>query len=342
MGTANKRSDKKSELILLLLIFSGVAAFLLYLIFQAPPPPEPVVLPPAAVSPEPTAPAPAPTPDPNVPAPPAAVGANGTGEVSPPVQPPTMVTGRCADQALKATLQTIVNDCAGACGVGKEKDPLITLTQTQFNDLFASGDDDAGFASYFAIFGCNVYGPEDCHGYDAYYTNQKACPTEDQYEWVTREEDTPNGKRRVHPMSEANGAQANCQAYATSIENGFNNFINKHLDADHYIFIGTASASGNAGGIMNPLNRRLAGQRAGNLRDELVKRQLATPDKFTGRGASYVVVLDNTKHRFDDPRFKQVLTRQVNKDPTPRTFQWDSSNAVNRSVMVLAIKCPGL
>lgn len=334
MATGNRSGGNTGQLILLAIIFLGISALLFYLlVFQAA---VPTVTPPAVAPTVPVAPRPSLVPGPPKPVVPVV-------KVEP-AEP--AATGRCADPSLIATLQTIVNDCVHACGVNSEKDPLFTLNQAQFNDLFATGEDDAGFATHFAIFGCNIYGSQDCRGYDAMYTHPDdpagcegsacdGCPSDEMYEWVNR----PGVH---HPMSDAAGAQANCKEYAGSIARGFTAFIEKHKDADQYIFIGTASTTGNRGKTMNPKNRALAGQRAARLRDDLVKMQLAAPKEFTGRGGSYVVVLDNTVHQFSDPRFKRVLTKQVNKEGIKRTFRWDSSNAVNRSVMVLAIRCPGL
>ena len=249
--------------------------------------------------------------------------------------PAELSSKRCGDSTLKKFLDELSEMCDGGfCRIDRYR-ATQSIAVRAFADTFAQ-EDDEGVATYFAVFGCNIYGAGgDCLGYDSYYTDPKNCPEDDAYEWVTRQHG--DGPRR-HLAAEAAGAQANCRAYSAFIHNGLNAFIDNHLNADRFLFFGVSGATGNLVTTANPVGRQLAGRRAGGLRDELVKRQLESPDMFTGRGVSDVVVLDN---RFDDPRFRMLAARHIDIADERQVQAWASSMAMNRVVMVLAVRCPG-
>lgn len=109
--------------------------------------------------------------------------------------------------------------------------------------------------------------------------------------------------------------------------------------------LGTASRSGNTREsgkeVMSDGNQKLALKRAGALESLLAR--LRTEVAAAGGaldGKAYKVALDNARQFFDTPEFGALIQKQLNSLPkTERGFKPTTANAVNRSVMALAIKC---
>lgn len=237
----------------------------------------------------------------------------------------------CRDADLRAILRRVVRDCGEAC---LRETPLVSLSEEQFTAMFGR-EDDRGFASFFALFGCNIYNRslDDCFGYDAYYTNPQDCPDEPgEYEGVRL------GLRR------GQNPNRQCRNYSQPIHDGLRRFIENHQDARYIVLIGTASRTGNRGGVMNPKNVALAKSRAENVRRLLLGWAKPPP---AGPGLKVpeqmpVVVLDNEKHRFDEAsgRIREIVAAQIAEESRyDRGFRPTQDNAINRSVMVLAIGC---
>ncbi len=243
--------------------------------------------------------------------------------------------GKCRDKAFRQMLARIVKDCEGACGVDA-KNPVVGLDLDQFKAIFAQAGD-PGYGTYFAIFGCNVWNSDntDCKGYDSMYADPDKCPADAAFECATRASD---------PCNPA-GAQGRCQTYAKAIQSEFKDFAVKWKDARYFILLGTASRSGNTREsgkeVMSDGNQKLALKRAGALESLLAR--LRTEVAAAGGaldGKAYKVALDNTRQFFDTPEFGALIQKQLNSLPkTERGFKPTTANAVNRSVMALAIKC---
>lgn len=243
--------------------------------------------------------------------------------------------GKCRDKAFRQMLARIVKDCEGACGV-EAKNPVVGLDLAQFKEIFATKGD-PGYGTYFALFGCNVWNSDstDCKGYDSFYADPAKCPVDSGFECATRASD---------PCNPA-GGQARCQRYSKAIGDEFKQFTARWKDAKYFILLGTASRSGNtreAGKeAMSEGNQKLALKRSGALESALAK--LRTEVAAAGSaldGKAFKVALDNTRQFFDTPEFGAMIQKQLDSMPAvDRGFKPTTTNAVNRSVLTLAIKC---
>jgi len=258
---------------------------------------------------------------------------------SPPPTPPpepTQVPGRCEDQRLLNVIKEIVSDHCHKGICRRPPNPLISFSQHGFETLFGRNEDDAGFASHFALFGCNIYGPSDCYGYDAHFADNEDCPINpEEYDWIQRHPD--------HPYA---GVVNNCIAYSKAIKTLFRKFVEDHKNAKYFIFIGTASRTGNKNRVMHENNVKLAHQRALSVRKLFAMWRASEEPNVRIEGitaGTYVVVLNNEEHRFDTPEFGGIVRKQLAKEGMTtnlnRGFVPTTANAINRSVLVLAVSC---
>lgn len=222
---------------------------------------------------------------------------------------PTPDQGRCAEPAFRSLARSIVRDCERACK--KDESPLVALKPGDFEALFGRPDD-PGVATHFAFFGCTRWSSDGstCRGFDSAIADPDLCP----------------------PTSKT------CVRDATSLEGGLTAFLDQHKDAHTVLLFGTASKTGNDGSTMSPGNARLAETRAHAVA-ELVHAWRRQHQKRDLRVLS--VALDNTR---TDYWQSQSLRDLVTSHSHTRSIPFDTSqpDAANRSVMVVAITCPGL
>jgi len=244
--------------------------------------------------------------------------------------------GRCRDAAFRKIVAQVVKECAAGCTFDS-KNPVVSVSEDQFRSLFAHGAD-TGIGVYFAIFGCNVWKRDrsDCWGYDAHYAEAAQCPPDPSYECATRSEGA---------VCDPAGAQARCKCYAGAIEQSVREFLTRWHTAPHMLLLGTSSRTGNqrapsGAWEMAPKNRDLALSRAGNV-EGLIDRLRGEFDTIKRPivGKSYKVVLDNTKQFFDSPGFQRLVASQMRVDRTAACFRPTTANALNRSVMLIAVQC---
>ena len=231
-----------------------------------------------------------------------------------PVTPPAPDIGRCAEARFREVATSVVTHCAHACK--KDTSPLVTLSKGEFEALFARPDD-AGVASHFALFGCNRYTPDGraCRGFDSMQADPASCPA----------------------------GNASCARYASALTRELRAFLDRNADAHTVLLFGTASTTGNDAQAMSDANAKLAEERA-----LAVGEVVHTWRRDVGGKARdlrvYSVVLDNTRTDWwQTPAFRAVLEAQVQKLATPaseRGFEPLAADAANRSVMVVAIRCP--
>lgn len=247
-------------------------------------------------------------------------------------QPP----GQCRDPAFRKIVAEVVRQCAAGCSF-ESKNPVVTISEGQFRALFAHASDD-GIGVYFAVFGCNVWRKDrqDCWGYDAAYAEPGQCPPDANYECATRSDG---------PQCTPTGAQGRCKQYASAIEAGVRAFVTKWRTAPHLLLLGTASRSGNTRSpdgaeVMHLKNRDLALLRSSNV-EGLIDRMRAELEKADTPilARTYKVVLDNTRQFFDSPGFVKLVGAQMRAAPLDPGFKPTSDNAVNRSVMLIAVAC---
>lgn len=244
-------------------------------------------------------------------------------------QPP----GRCRDEAFRKIVAQVVKSCADGCKF-ESKNPVVGISEAQFRALFERAGD-KGIGVQFAIFGCNIWKPDgkDCWGYDAHYTEPATCPPDTNYACASKSEGG---------VCNPAGAQAACKKYAGAIEDGVTSFVKQWREARYMLLLGTASRTGNddrGSGGMSQANKDLALVRAANveglidrLRGEL--EQVKEPVLFK----SYKVVLDNTKQFFDSAGFKKLVGAQM-RAGKDGGFKPTTDNAINRSVMMIAVGC---
>lgn len=243
-------------------------------------------------------------------------------------QPP----GRCRDEGFRKIVAQVVKQCAAGCKF-ESKNPVVAISEAQFRALFSHASD-RGIGVHFSIFGCNIWKSDnkDCWGYDAHYAESSQCPLDTSYECATRSDG---------PLCTGKGAQARCSKYAGAIEDGVTTFIRDWRAAKHLLLLGTASRTGNdsATGAMSQQNKDLALTRAANV-ENLIDRlrgefeQAKTPIL----AKSYKVVLDNNKQFFDSDGFRNLVKAQM-KAGKDGGFKPTTDNAINRSVMVIAVNC---
>ncbi len=244
-------------------------------------------------------------------------------------QPP----GRCRDEAFRKIVAQVVKSCADGCKF-ESKNPVVGISEAQFRALFERAGD-KGIGVQFSIFGCNIWKPDgkDCWGYDAHYAEPATCPPDANYACASKSEGG---------VCNPAGAQAACKKYAGAIEDSVTSFVKQWRQARYLLLLGTASRTGNDGrgsGGMSQANKDLALIRAANV-EGLIDRlrgdfeQVKEPVMFK----SYKVVLDNTKQFFDSAGFKKLVGAQM-KAGKDGGFKPTTDNAINRSVMMIAVGC---
>ena len=254
--------------------------------------------------------------------------------------------GACEDPALRGLLREIVQRCEQAC-VGNT--PLVQLSQAEFVQLLAHPNDE-GYATHFVLFGCNQKGRTDCVGFHSEYTQVLSCLRDFRsqsnggsqalrtcYGGATTDADKLRCLRD-HPPKE-DSKLYNCARYARVIEDEFGDFLSDNRNMERFVFFGTASKTGNDGDAdMSDDNKRLATRRAGNASELWA----TLSDVYEVRSEkAFQVVLDNTKHRFNNPKFMEIINDQIAgyQRGDERGFNPTGTLAVNRSVMVLAFRC---
>ncbi|MBM4344174.1 MAG: hypothetical protein FJ100_12470 [Deltaproteobacteria bacterium] len=244
-------------------------------------------------------------------------------------QPP----GRCRDDAFRKIVAQVVKSCADGCKF-ESKNPVVGISEAQFRALFERAGD-KGIGVQFSIFGCNVWKPDgkDCWGYDAHYAEPATCPPDANYACASRSDGG---------LCNPAGAQTACKKYAAAIEDSVVGFVKQWRQAKYLLLLGTASRTGNddrGSGGMSQANKDLALVRAANV-EGLVDRLRGEMEQFKEpvMFKSYKVVLDNTKQFFDSAGFKKLVAAQmkVGKDGG---FKPTTDNAINRSVMMIAVGC---
>ena len=244
--------------------------------------------------------------------------------------------GRCRDAAFRKIVAEVVAECVTGCSYNAAN-PVVSVSEGQFRTLFANGND-GGVGVHFAIFGCNVWRNDnkDCWGYDSQYADPIQCPPDAAYECATRSDG---------PICNPSGAQAKCKRYAAAIEAGVKGFLDDWHGAKYLLLLGTASRTGNSkgpGGVeeMAQKNRDLAVARAAHV-EGLIDRLRGDYEqaKKPVDGKSYKVALDNTKQFFDSAGFKRLVQSQLKKSPLDPGFKPTTDNAINRSVMLIAVQC---
>ncbi len=316
-------SDRRAIQSLWLALLALLGASLLVTIASLIPAPPPVPAPVPAPVPDPTpvpvpdptpvpAPVPAPAPDPT-PAPPPAPDPTPTPTPDPAPEPTaTPDEGRCAEPAFRTLAHALVKDCERACK--KDESPLVDLPAETFEALFGR-EDDAGVATHFAFFGCNTWARpgETCRGFDSAIADPAHCPP---------------------------GA-ATCENDAAALRAELRAFLDQNRDAHTVLLFGTASKTGNAPSRMSDDNARLAEDRA-----HAVAEVVHGWRRQTGARQMRVlsVALDNTRTDYwQSAAFRAVIAAQVGKlGPSARTFSPLAADAANRTVMLVALRCPSL
>ncbi|PIE17310.1 MAG: hypothetical protein CSA66_06085, partial [Proteobacteria bacterium] len=204
----------------------------------------------------------------------------------------------------------VVKDCERACK--KDDSPLVKLGWDEFEALFGRPDD-PGVATHFSLFGCNVYaaGGRACRGFDSDVADPAECPA----------------------------GNANCAAYAAPLKDELWGFLDAHADAHTILLFGTASRVGNRGGRMSDDNAELAERRALAVQ-EVVNQWRRKHGKRDTR--VFAVVMDNARTDYwHSPVFRAVVKAQLAhvRAGVDRGFDAQAANAINRSVMVVAISC---
>jgi len=254
---------------------------------------------------------PTPTP-PADPAPPAAP-APAPPPLPAPAPPALADSGRCADPGFRALATEIVKDCERACK--KDESPLVDLSPGAFEALFGRPDD-ADVATHFSFFGCNRWSSDGttCRGFDSAIADPTLCP-------------------RTSPT---------CNRDATALQSELVAFLERHKDAHTILLFGTASKAGNQGNSMSAENARLAEDRATAVA-ELTHAWRRQHNKRELRVLS--VALDNTRTDYwQSERLRDLVTAHSSARSPSHTATFDAArpDAANRSVMVVAITCPGL
>lgn len=317
-------SDRRAIQSLWLALLALLGASLLVAIAALIPSPDPVPAPELAnagrpqgppLLPSPTPP-PTPAPDPN----PMPVPAPMPDPAPPPTPTPTPAPeptatpdeGRCAEPAFRTLAHALVKDCERACK--KDESPLVDLPAETFEALFGR-EDDAGVATHFAFFGCNTWARpgETCRGFDSAIADPAHCPP---------------------------GA-ATCEHDAAALRAELRAFLDQNRDAHTVLLFGTASKTGNAPSRMSDDNARLAEDRA-----HAVAEVVHGWRRQTGARQMRVlsVALDNTRTDYwQSTAFRAVIAAQVGKlGPSARTFSPLAADAANRTVMLVALRCPSL
>lgn len=273
---------------------------------QLPSEPVPVEVEAATEPPPPKPPAPKPPP----PKPPPVA-------VQPPPKPPAPAPkpppGRCADPRFAEVARDVVKECTAACK--KDDNPIVDLSPEEFEAIFGQPDD-AGVASHFALFGCNRYGAggRSCLGFDSDAATPGDCPA---------------------------GARGDaCRRYASVLEQELGAFLDQHRGANYLILMGTASRTGNDAGTMSEDNAALAERRAlavQRLVNEYRRRHGLRDMRVLA------VVLDNTRLDYAaGGTFPAMIADQLAKlgaRTVDRGFTPSTANAMNRSVLAVAIHC---
>ncbi|MFO0749788.1 MAG: protein kinase [Myxococcota bacterium] len=271
---------------------------------------------PAAPPPTP-APAPAPSPSPSTSTSTNSPPPTRSAPTPAPAPAPPEDLGRCAEPSFKAMALSVVKSCERACK--KDQSPLVALTEPELEGLFARPDD-AGVATHFAVFGCNRYTADGqaCRGFDSSVADPALCP----------------------PGNDA------CVRYATALSRELRAFLDRNRDAHTVLLLGTASATGNDVGAMSDANAKLAEERALAVGEVVHGWRRDVGGKARDMRV-YSVVLDNTRTDWwRSPAFRAVLEAQVEKlrklgtSAAERGFEPLAPDAANRSVMVVAIRCP--
>jgi len=264
-----------------------------------------------AVAPDPAPPPPATPPEPAAAPPVAAPAPDPAPEPAPDLEPDL---GRCAEPRFREVARSVVASCEHACK--KDTSPLVALTPSELEALFARPDD-AGVQTHFALFGCNRYTTDGraCRGFDAMSAEPSTCPA----------------------------GNADCARYAGALERELRAFLDRNRDAHTLLLFGTASTTGNHDGAMSEANAKLAEERA-----LAVAEVVHTWRREVGGKARdlrlFPVVLDNTRADWwRSTAFRAALAGQTAKLGTPaaeRGFDPLAPDAANRSVLVVAIRCP--
>ena len=231
-----------------------------------------------------------------------------------PIPPPALAdAGRCADPEFRSLATEIVKDCERACK--KDESPLVDLSPGAFEALFGRSDD-ADVATHFSFFGCNRWSSDGttCRGFDSAIADPTLCP-------------------RTSPT---------CKPDATALQSELVAFLERHKDAHTILLFGTASKAGNLANTMSPENARLAEDRATAVA-ELIHAWRRENNKRELRVLS--VALDNTRTDYwQSARLRELVTAHTSARSPSHTTTFDAArpDAANRSVMVVAITCPGL
>ena len=226
--------------------------------------------------------------------------------------------GRCRDPKFRKLAATLVVTCAPT-SIYDTSPPVVRLTEEQFEALFAQNDD-AGVATHFAIFGCTRYisGRKGCIGYNSYY----ADPVE-----VDKDYDAGTLNRKERD---------NARQYSTVIKREFRKWFLHNSMVRYLVFLGNASPLGNRNEKMSPRSKVIALERARRVR---ALAEETRTDAMAGM-ESFVVVLNNAVRDFIRPRFRDmVMSRILAPGVEERGFTPTGNNAINRSVMAVAISC---
>ena len=228
--------------------------------------------------------------------------------------PPAPDLGRCAEPRFVEVARSVVANCERACK--KDESPLVRLSAAELEALFARPDD-AGVATHFALFGCNRYTPDgrSCRGFDSMAAEPATCPP----------------------------GNAECPRYASALQSELRAFLDRNRDAHTILLFGAASTTGNDAGAMSAANAKLAEERALAVGEVVHQWRRDVGGKAKDLRV-FSVVLDNLKTDWwRSPDFRHILEAQVAKLGTPSTergFEPLASDAANRSVLVVAIRCP--
>ena len=235
--------------------------------------------------------------------------------------------GRCRDDAFRQTAAALFVDCVAACKADSRDNPVVGLPDQQFISFFGQ-EDDAGVSTFLFPFPAKGFLTDP-------RTGDKGNSSWYDDDLEKREPHnlylSPN-RVRVHSVDAEIGKREFDEWFAQP----------RVRSAEYFIFLGSASKSGNNGNEMSPLNKKLAMKRA-------TAAKLLINEKMVVAGAGgrpQIVIdedrlaragLDNVKQDFN--KLRQKIEHKV-PSRNGRSFNPKRGTlGVNQSSLIIALKC---